>query len=161
MSKNADRLMSTGMPATQAKEVVTQIEAAASGDVAWADITGKPSTFAPTIGTTATTAKAGDYAPAWGDVTGKPATFPPTIGTTATTALAGNTPLLAIGTTATTAMAGNTPLLTIGTTSTTALAGNGVPNAQIPSISTPGGNVIAPGTLLEVLQAIADLADPA
>lgn len=114
MSKNADRLMSTGMPATQAKEVVTQIEAAASGDVAW------------------------------GDVTGKPATFPPTVGTTATTALAGSTPLLAIGTTA-----------------TTALAGNGVPNAQIPSISTAGGAVIAPGTLLEVLQAIADLADPA
>jgi hypothetical protein len=27
---------------------------------------------------------------AWGDVTGKPATFPPTIGTTATTAAAGN-----------------------------------------------------------------------
>ena len=29
--------------------------------------------------------------PAWADVTGKPATFPPVIGTTATTALAGNT----------------------------------------------------------------------
>lgn len=97
MSKNADRLMSTGMTATQAKEVVTQIEAAGSGNVAW------------------------------GDVTGKPATFPPTVGTTATTAL----------------------------------AGNGVPNAQIPSISAAGGAVIAPGTLLEVLQAIADLADPA
>lgn len=27
----------------------------------------------------------------WGSVTGKPSTFPPTIGTTATTALAGNT----------------------------------------------------------------------
>lgn len=44
---------------------------------------------------------------AWGSVTGKPSTFPPTIGTTATTALAGNTPLLQIGTTATTAKAGN------------------------------------------------------
>lgn len=30
-------------------------------------------------------------AAAWADVTGKPATFPPTVGTTATTALAGNT----------------------------------------------------------------------
>lgn len=58
--------------------------------VAWADVTGKPSTFAPTIGTTATTAKAGNYAPAWADVTGKPATFAPTIGTTAATAAAGN-----------------------------------------------------------------------
>lgn len=29
------------------------------------------------LGTTASTAKAGDYAPAWGDVTGKPTTFAP------------------------------------------------------------------------------------
>lgn len=48
-----------------------------AGTTDWADITGKPATFAPTIGTTATTAKAGNYAPAWGDVTGKPTTFPP------------------------------------------------------------------------------------
>lgn len=44
-----------------------------------------------TIGTTAATAKAGNYVPAWGDVTGKPATFAPIIGTTATTAMAGDT----------------------------------------------------------------------
>lgn len=56
----------------------------------WAEVTGKPTTFAPIIGTTATTAKAGDYVPAWGDVTGKPTTFTPTIGATATTAAAGN-----------------------------------------------------------------------
>lgn len=42
------------------------------------------------LGSTAATAKAGDYVPAWGDVTGKPATFPPTIGSTASTAVAGN-----------------------------------------------------------------------
>ncbi len=47
------------------------------GSSAWADITGKPTTFAPTIGTTATTAKAGDYAPTWAEVTGKPTTFTP------------------------------------------------------------------------------------
>ena len=47
-----------------------------------------------------------------------------TIGTTATTALAGNTSLLQIGTSATTALAGNTSLLQIGTTATTAMAGN-------------------------------------
>lgn len=29
-------------------------------------------------------------APAWGEITGKPATFPPVVGTTATTAKAGN-----------------------------------------------------------------------
>ena len=62
-----------------------------------------------TIGTTATTAKAGNYHPtwaqvtgkptdftpsshthAWADITGKPSTFTPTVGTTATTAKAGN-----------------------------------------------------------------------
>lgn len=37
--------------------------AGAAPSIAWADITGKPATFAPTIGTTATTAKAGNYAP--------------------------------------------------------------------------------------------------
>jgi len=33
---------------------------------------------------------AGEVTVAWTDVTGRPATFPPTIGTTATTAAAGN-----------------------------------------------------------------------
>lgn len=43
----------------------------------WAEITGKPATFPPTIGTTATTAKAGNYVPSWGEVSGKPTTFAP------------------------------------------------------------------------------------
>lgn len=43
----------------------------------WSQITGKPSTFPPTIGTTASTAKAGNYVPAWSEVTGKPTTFAP------------------------------------------------------------------------------------
>lgn len=34
-----------------------------SSTVAWADVTGKPTTFPPVIGTTATTAKAGNYQP--------------------------------------------------------------------------------------------------
>ena len=38
--------------------------------VTWATLSDKPSTFPPEIGTTATTAKAGNYAPAVGDVTG-------------------------------------------------------------------------------------------
>lgn len=52
---------------------------AKSGDYvpAWGEVTGKPSTFPPTIGTTSTTAKAGDYVPAWTEVTNKPSTFPP------------------------------------------------------------------------------------
>lgn len=110
--------------------------------VDWADVTGKPTTFTPTIGTTATTAKAGNYVPAWNDVTGKPTTFAPAIGTTATTAMAGNTQLLTIGTTAGTAKAGNyvptwaevtgkpaTFAPTIGTTATT--AGSGADVAQL------------------------------
>jgi len=43
------------------------------GPVEWDDVLSKPSTFPPIIGTTATTAKAGDYSPAWGEVTAKPA----------------------------------------------------------------------------------------
>ena len=42
------------------------------------------------LGTTASTAKRGDYAPDWASITSKPATFAPTIGATATTAAAGN-----------------------------------------------------------------------
>lgn len=43
------------------------------GPVEWVDVLNKPATFPPIIGTTATTAKAGDYAPTWGEVTNKPA----------------------------------------------------------------------------------------
>lgn len=59
--------------------------------VSWDDIQDKPSTYPPTIGVTADTAKAGNYQPTWSQVTGKPTTFTPTIGNTATTALAGDT----------------------------------------------------------------------
>ena len=45
--------------------------------VAWADVTGKPTTFSPTIGTTASTAKAGNYVPTYAEITGKPETFAP------------------------------------------------------------------------------------
>lgn len=38
----------------------------------WASVTSKPATFPPIIGTTATTAKAGNYQPTWAQVTGKP-----------------------------------------------------------------------------------------
>lgn len=79
--------------------------AEASAPVSYNDLTNKPTLL--TIGTTAATAKAGNYVPTWSEVSGKPTTYAPVIGTTATTALAGNTPLLQIGTTATTAKAGN------------------------------------------------------
>ena len=61
-----------------------------AGTVTWATLMGKPATFPPTIGLTATTAAAGNHAHAWADITGKPTTFPPTIGTSAATAAAGN-----------------------------------------------------------------------
>lgn len=43
---------------------------AAGGTPSWAVITGKPATFPPTIGTSATTAKAGNWTPAISDVSG-------------------------------------------------------------------------------------------
>lgn len=43
-----------------------------AGSVTWDTLEGKPSTFPPTIGTTATTAKAGNYQPTWSQVTSKP-----------------------------------------------------------------------------------------
>ena len=79
-------------------DMLDEIDAAAGGGstVAWDDVTDKPEVIAAgttpaearaaigagtsdlTIGTTSTTAKAGDYQPAWGDVTNKPSTFPAT-----------------------------------------------------------------------------------
>lgn len=41
----------------------------------WAEVSNKPTTFAPIIGNTATTAKAGNWLPTWNDVQNKPATF--------------------------------------------------------------------------------------
>jgi len=81
-------------------------------------------------------------APTWTTLSGKPATFPPTIGTTATTAMAGNTPIppaatwanlsgkpavIAAGADAAaarTAIGAGTSNLAIGTTASTAAAGN-------------------------------------
>lgn len=56
----------------------------------WTTLSGKPATFPPTIGTTAATAKAGNYVPSWSEITSKPTTFAPIIGTTGTTAKAGD-----------------------------------------------------------------------
>lgn len=91
------------------EEKVKEIEDGGDVAVSWGDIEDKPATFTPTIGTTATTAKAGNYQPTWAqvtskpatftpsahthvwaDITDKPATFAPTIGTSASTAKAGN-----------------------------------------------------------------------
>jgi len=57
-----DRLVELSMVPELAKEVRNQIESGAGGAVAWADVTGKPTTFPPVVGTTATTALAGNTA---------------------------------------------------------------------------------------------------
>lgn len=79
-----------------------------SEPVAWDDVTGKPETFPPVIGTTADTAKAGNYQPTWAQVTGKPAVIAAGADAAAArTAIGAGTSNLAIGTTADTAAAGN------------------------------------------------------
>lgn len=105
--------------------------------VEWTGVLNKPATFPPTIGTTSTTAKAGNYVPSWTEISGKPATFTgdfltlvnkpatfaPTIGTTSTTAKAGN--YVPSWGEITSKPATFAP--TIGLTSTTAKAGNWTP----------------------------------
>lgn len=54
----------------EARAALDALETAAGAPTAWADVTGKPATFPPAIGTTATTAKAGNYTPTVATVTG-------------------------------------------------------------------------------------------
>ncbi|MES9587814.1 hypothetical protein ABWK57_02770 [Streptomyces sp. NPDC094045] len=89
------------------------------GAVDWAAITGKPSTFTPTIGTTATTAVAGNDARLAAGAAGTATVR--ALGTTATTAAAGDH--THPGLTAD-AAAGTASIRTLGTTATTAAAGN-------------------------------------
>lgn len=94
-------------------DVVFAIDAdgTAGGSVAWDDVTGKPATFPPTIGTTATTAKAGNYAPSAADVSDAT-----TVGRSVLTAASAAAARTAIG--------AGTSSLTLGTSGTTACAGN-------------------------------------
>lgn len=84
---------------SEVEDKVAELEQEVGGDVTWASISGKPTTFTPTIGTTNVTAKAGDYTPSVADIPALPASkitsgvFPiaqiPT-GVTATTVSLGN-----------------------------------------------------------------------
>lgn len=79
--------------------------------VAWSDVTGKPATFLPTIGTTDTTAKAGSWKPTSADISdastvGK-SVLTATDQAAARTAIGAGTSNLAIGTSGTQAAAGN------------------------------------------------------
>lgn len=63
--------------ATDHNSLVDDVQALDVKKTAYSDITGKPSTFPPTVGTTASTAKAGDYVPTYAEVKDKPTTFAP------------------------------------------------------------------------------------
>ncbi len=63
-------------------------DGAVGGSVAWVDITGKPATFAPTIGATAATAVAGNDSRLTAGAAGTATVR--ALGSTATTAAAGN-----------------------------------------------------------------------
>lgn len=101
--------------------------------VAWGDITGKPSTFAPIIGTTATTAMAGNKTLA--NIGG----VVPTSGLPAASTTAAG--IIQIGTGATQAMAGNTALTAIGGTLSVAKGGTGATTAAAAWTALGGGAV--------------------
>jgi len=68
MATNPKIFISLGMPSALANAVSAAIDAAADGGgVSWDDVTGKPATFPPAIGTTASTAMAGNATPTPGD----------------------------------------------------------------------------------------------
>lgn len=101
--------------------------------VAWGDVTGKPSTFAPIVGTTANQAMAGNKTLA--NIGG----VVPTSGLpTASTTAAG---IIQIGTTATNAMAGNTAITAIGGTLSIAKGGTGATTAANAWTALGGGAV--------------------
>ena len=116
-------------PITSAGTITLNLNGGTAGQFLRQDGTWATAPSGLTLGTTSTTALAGNTtvisnAQATNITTNNGKTSFPGFGTTAGTALEGNTALLAIGTTSTTALAGNTSLLGLGTTSTTALAGN-------------------------------------
>lgn len=123
------------------------------------------------LGVGPTTAKAGDYVPTWTEITSKPTTFAPTIGATGSTAVAGNDARLTDARTPTahthpasqvsdstatgrslltaadaaaarTAIGAGTSSLALGTTSATAKAGDYQPTAANISDSTATGRSV-------------------
>lgn len=118
-----------------------------TGSVDWSNIENVPGALTSAqdagtpsiraIGTTATTAKAGDYTPAWDEVTNKPAVI-----------AAG-----ADAAAARTAIGAGTSNLTIGTTASTAAAGNHTHTATAVTAT-----AISPGTATNVQGILAELA---
>ena len=110
------------------------------GEVDWADVTGKPTTFPPVVGTTATTAKAGNYQPTAANISDASA-----VGRSVLTA--------ADAAAARTAIGAGTSSLTIGTSASTAKAGNAVQTATQTTAT-----AISPGTATNVQAILAELA---
>jgi len=121
----------TGTPAAGTTLVADGSGGFANSAISYANLSSVPSTFPPTLGTSSTTALAGDTALL-------------ALGTSGSTALAGNTALLALGTSSTTALAGDTALLALGTSSTTALAGD----TALLALGTSGTTALAGNTAL-------------
>lgn len=125
----------------------------------WNDISGKPTTFAPSshvhdyasltgkpallqLGTSGTTAARGDHSHNWYEITSKPASFPPSSHTHDYAAITGKPALLQLGNTSTTAAPGNhthawTVITGKPTTSTldgrNIFVGSGTPSASLGS----------------------------
>lgn len=76
MALDIEKFTETETRANQASKLnklKSAVEAGSGGSgdtVTWDDVADKPATFPPVIGTSASTAKAGDWAPAIADVTG-------------------------------------------------------------------------------------------
>lgn len=111
-----------------------------STTVSWAEVTGKPATFPPVVGTTATTAKAGNYQPTAANISDASA-----VGRSVLTA--------ADAAAARTAIGAGTSSLTIGTSASTAKAGNAVQTATQTTAT-----AISPGTATNVQAILAELA---
>lgn len=119
----AQKFISLGMPTELAKVVAAAIESAGTS-VTWDEVSGKPATFAPTIGTTATTAMAGNTPiPAASTVAGAALAAAGAVGVSAAYARADHVhPLPAIPAASTTAPANLAAAAAVGTGTTFARA---------------------------------------
>ncbi|QLF83533.1 minor tail protein [Gordonia phage RedWattleHog] len=113
------------------------------------------------LGTTSTTAKAGDYVPTWSEITSKPSTFTPSSHThlaadiSNSTAVGRSLMTAADAAAARTAIGAGTSNLVLGTTSDTAAAGNDsrLSDARVPldnsvtNVKIPAGADISPTKL--------------
>ena len=119
--------------------------------VTWANVTGKPSTFAPTIGTTATTAKAGNYQPTAADISDSTAVGRSVL--TATDAAAGRTALglgsLATVSTVTSANITDGTIVNADISATAAIAATKI------AVAADATNGVDAGTLQAVISALA------